>query len=298
MDAALKSRIKNQIFKFEAKFASPNGEDSAFTLDYESTDDFLARYRQDELVGLIRDVAPYFALTAQEIESLEKSEWNKQSFTRISDAHRNSKGDYGELLLFIILSQFYDVPKFVTKARLRSTTREQIKGFDCAHFSLENDSVTLWLGEAKFYKAMSGAISSSLKSLKDHLNDSEKIKSELRLLGGEIEVNKELDSATYSLLKSYVSGGKSLDKVDIAVPVLLTYDSKSIADFATNHSVDIDSEEFQKVLYQELNNHFKIIYKKDWPSRKNIRLIFLIVPFESVSDIKEKIEHVEMAMKF
>ncbi|HDI3316028.1 TPA: DUF1837 domain-containing protein, partial [Vibrio cholerae] len=121
---------------------------------------------------------------------------------------------------------------FVTKARLRSTTREQIKGFDCAHFSINNSKVTLWLGEAKFHKNINGAISSALKSLEEHLSDSERIKSELRLLGGEIEINKQLENDKYELLKSYVTGGKSLNKVDIAVPVLCTYDSKCIKDFS------------------------------------------------------------------
>ena len=145
---------------------------------------------------------------------------------------------------------------------------------------------------------MSGAISSSLKSLKEHLNDSERIKSELRLLGGEIEVNKDLDSDTRDLLKSYVAGGKSLDKVNIAVPVLLTYDSQCISKFTAHEQVDIDSEEFRGALKVELEVHFNTIYGKEWPSRENIKIVFFVAPFESVSDLKEKIEQVEVAMKF
>ncbi|WP_254890163.1 hypothetical protein, partial [Cronobacter sakazakii] len=74
---------------------------------------FDGNYRQDDLVGLIRDVVPYFSLTETELKELEISEINKRSFTRISDARRNAKGDYGELLLYLILNIFYDVPKFV-----------------------------------------------------------------------------------------------------------------------------------------------------------------------------------------
>ncbi|MGF1873713.1 DUF1837 domain-containing protein [Photobacterium frigidiphilum] len=293
MDSSLKMRIKNQIFKFEATINKSGTKDSSFTLDYES-----GRYRQRELVGLIRDVVPFFALTENEIKSIDQSEWNRQSFTRISDANKNSKGDYGELLLFVILGIFYDVPKFVTKARLRSTTREQIKGFDCAHFSIENDLVTLWLGEAKFHKNISGAISSAFSSLNDHLNDAERIKSELRLLGGEIEINKSIDQDKYDLLKSYVSGGKSLNKVDISVPVLVTYDSKCIKNHCGNYDSDIESDEFKNELQQELESCFSKVYNKSWPSIKNIKIIFFIVPLESVSELKSSIDSVEMAMKF
>lgn len=293
MDSSLKTRICNQIFKVEVDIQSASENDASFTLDYED-----GRYRQKELVGLIRDAVPFFALTEDEIATIDKSDWNKNSFTRISDANRKSKGDYGELLLFLILSVFYDVPKFVTKARLRSTTREQIKGFDCAHFSISNSKVTLWLGEAKFHQNISGAISSALKSLKEHLNDSERIKSELRLLGGEIELNKQLENEKYELLKSYVTGGRSLNKVDIAVPVLCTYDSKCIKAFSGNMDSDIDSDDFKEKIAIELEDNFKKINSKSWPKRSNIKIVFFIVPLESVSDLKKSIELVENAMKF
>ena len=187
-------------------------------------------------------------------------------------------GGYGELLLFLILSIFYQVPKFVTKARLRSTTREQIKGFDCAHFSIHGDEVTLWLGEAKFHQSIDGAISKALKSLNDHLNDTDKIKSELKLLGGEIEINKTLDPETFELLKGYVNGGKSLNKVNIAVPVLCTYDSDCIKSFSNVSDADIDSDEFKNKIKAELEANFNKIYKRKWPTKKNIKLVFFMVP--------------------
>lgn len=293
MDPSLKSRIRNQIFKFDLSISNSLDQDSSYTLDYES-----GRYRQDELVGLVRDIVPYFALTADEINSIDKSDWNRQSFTRISDANRNSKGDYGELLLYLILSIFYDVPKFVTKARLRSTTREQIKGFDCAHFSIDDSKVTLWLGEAKFHKSISGAVSAAFESLEKHITDPDRIKSELKLLGGEIEINKSLESDKYDLLKSYVSGGMSLDKVDIAVPVLITYDSSCVKKIGESDSADIDSEVFRDALKVELESNYANIYKKLWPASNNIRIVFIVLPLLSVSELKEKIECVEMAMKF
>ncbi|XYQ56052.1 HamA C-terminal domain-containing protein [Pectobacterium carotovorum] len=293
MDDSIKIRINNQIFKYEVRLPACGINDNTFTLDFCD-----GKYRQDDLVGLIRDVVPYFSLTTEELKELEQSEINKRSFTRISDARRQAKGDYGELMLFLILSIFYDVPKFVTKARLRSTTREQIKGFDCAHFSVENDKVTLWLGEAKFHQSISSAISSALTSLTEHLNDKSRISSELKLLGGEIEINKKLDRQLYLLLKSYVDGGKSLDEVEIAVPVLLTYDSKYLSQCCGKGKVSINNDSFRYELGLELTSHFNEIYKKNWPNESNIKIVFFLFPFENVADLKEKIELVEQAMKF
>ena len=294
MDETLRLRAKNQIFKVDAVLGCSSGKDASFTLDFEES-----KYRQKALAGLIRDAVPYFALTEDEIHSLDKSDWNKVSFTRISDAQPSKKGDYGELLLYIILSLFYDAPKFVTKARLRSSTREQIKGFDCAHFSLnKDDTVTLWLGEAKFHQSFSGAISSSFQSLSDHLTDPEKIKSELRLLSGEIEINKKLSPDQYAILKSHTNGSKSLDKVAIHVPVLLTYDSGCISDFCRQDEADITSMMFKERLIDELTEKFASIYQREWPVKQNLMISFYLLPLESVSDMKNMLDMIETSMKF
>ncbi|PTU65683.1 hypothetical protein DB032_12415 [Chromobacterium sp. Panama] len=294
MDNSLTRRTKNIIFKFEAHTTDESNENTSFTLDFEE-----GRYRQKELVGLIRDIAPYFALTEKEIASLDRSDWNRRSFCRISDAHKNSKGDYGELLLYILLNTFQNTPKFVTKARLRSCTREQIKGFDCAHFSLEsNNTVSLWLGEAKFHQNFSTAVSSALTSLSEHITNSEKIKSELRLLGGEIEINKQLEPEKYALLEDYVNGGKSLEKIPIRVPVLITYDSDCIKNFHGSENADIENVAFREMLLNELEVKFKTIKEKSWPSSKNIKIIFFIMPMHLVSEIKTMLDQLEQVMKF
>ncbi len=293
MDDSLKQRISNQIFKFETAVSHVGDDDATFTLDFER-----GVYRQDDLVGLIRDIVPYFALTADELSNFDLSELNRRAFTRISDANPDKKGDYGELLLYIVLSIFYDAPKFVTKARLRSTTVEQIKGFDCAHFTILEDVVTLWLGEAKFHKSFSGALFSAVESLKDHLEDDQRIKRELRLLGGEIEINKQLEPDLYEQVKGYVDGGRSLDSIPIRVPVLLTYDSPYVKLCDGNAASDINSDEFKDTLTVELEAKFQSIYGKDWPNVTNVKLVFFVMPLHSVSDMKVKLEQMEQAMKF
>ena len=292
MDESLKGRIKNQIFKFEVALTDSQDGDAEFTLDFEA-----GRYRQDELVGIIRDTVKFFALTENEIIDFDASEHYRIAYTRISDAHRNRKGDYGELLLFIILDIFFDTPKFVTKARLRTSTKEQIKGFDCAHFSINsNNEVILWLGEAKFYKEFSGAVSSAFESLNSFLKKPASLKDQLRLLGGQIEINKQLDPDKFRLLKSYVDGGRSLDSVSINVPVLITYDSDFIKSFS-GRNLNLKSEEFKKGMTDEFNKQFKLIYNKKWPASANINIIFFLLPFESVEDIKNKIDVVEQGMR-
>src|SRR4051812_13685033 len=93
-----------------------------FHLDYEN-----AVYREQDLVRLIRDSVEYFALTHEEFEEFRKAgdlpSARRIAWSRISTARKDKKGDYGELLLFLLLTfkMSQRVPRFVTKVRLRSS---------------------------------------------------------------------------------------------------------------------------------------------------------------------------------
>jgi Cap4 SAVED domain len=160
----LKDYTENLIFMYE-KFSYDKYLKRTFHLDYEAK-----TYRQKDLVGLIRDTVPYFSLTEEEFKDLESIEKSRTAWRRISDARKDKKGDYGELLLYLILLVYYDSAKFVTKVRLRSSAKMQVNGFDCAHFTIEDDEPILWLGESKFHQSFSTALTDSIKSLNEHCN--------------------------------------------------------------------------------------------------------------------------------
>lgn len=292
MNPSLRQRITNQIFKFDLEITGASLSDAVFTLDFER-----GTYRQSELVGLIRDIAPYFALTEQELSDLQDSERYRTAFTRISNDDASRKGDYGELMLFAILTLFYDAPKFVTKARLRSSSGGQIKGFDCAHFSEIDGEVQLWLGEAKFYKNFTAALASAYQSINDHLINESAIRNELKILGGNVEINQALQPQIYDKLQEYTNGAMSLDLVPIKVPVLITYDSDYIVS-CNGVPTDIRSDQFRNSLLGEVNAHFSKITQKSWPTYDNISLVFILMPLHSVDQLKSDLAVVERAMKF
>ena len=199
-----------------------------FHLDYEN-----AVYRQQDLVRLIRDSVEYFALTHEEFEEFRSAgdlpSARRIAWSRISTARKDKKGDYGELLLFLLLTfkMPQRVPRFVTKVRLRSSRSDQIKGFDCAHFTLENGEPCLWLGEAKFHQGIGGAIASSMESLEAHWAG-DYLKNELKILGANIEANHGIDPEMFRKLDAALNKGRSLDRLRFKVPILLTYDSACI----------------------------------------------------------------------
>ncbi|WP_025848569.1 HamA C-terminal domain-containing protein [Paenibacillus ehimensis] len=284
----LTMRAKNLLFKFELSHDHVKSEKTGMTLNYEH-----GKYRQNELVRIIRESVVHFALTKKEIKKYKDDddfgEMQRKAWERISKAHKNSKGDYGELLLFIILSIFFPAEKFVTKVRLRSSTKDQIKGFDCAHFSIESGNVILWLGEAKFHQQFSGAIADAIKSIEEHckidyLND------EISILGSNIELNEEYPE--YEKINCILNGGVTLDKIKIRIPVLLTYDSNVVPKYR-----DIEDALFIEEMGEEFLRRFKKIDSHELELKQNIEVMFIVIPFESVANIKTELEKLEAVMR-
>lgn len=289
LDSSVELDARDIIFKFDAELEATT---SCFHLNYDD-----GRYREKELAKLIWDTLPSFALTPEEYESyLSKGHASKLQDTalnRISKAKKNSKGDYGELLLFLILEIFENAPKFVSKVKLRSTKKDQIKGYDCAHFTVnDNNEVILWLGEAKFHSSISGAASDAIESLTDHFDD-EFIRDEIDLLQDNLAINSKIDQKYYDLLAPYLRHSKSLDDIRIHVPILLTYDSSAIKK-ATHH----ETEEFRKGLFKEVEKKINDQVKgKTWPAHRSITLGFYFFPFGSVAEVKRMLDEKEYALR-
>jgi len=284
----LTRRAQNLLFKFELSQEHVKTEKIGMTLNYEE-----GKYRQAELVRIIRESVVHFALTKNEIKKYKNDddfgEMQRKAWERISKAHKNSKGDYGELLLFIILSIFFPTEKFVTKVRLRSSTKDQIKGFDCAHFSIEEGNVVLWLGEAKFHQKFSGAITDAIKSIHEH-NEIDYLKDEISILSSNIEINETFKE--YEKIYDILNGGVTLDKIKIRIPVLLTYDCNVIPKYG-----DIEDALFIEDMKNEFLRKYKSVDKHDLTLKPNIEVMFIVVPFESVADIKTELEKLEVAMR-
>lgn len=257
----------------------------SYHLNYES-----GLYRQKDLVKIIRDTVIHFALTPQELTQINSdslARLQKRAWNRISNRPSEKKGDYGELLLFLILEVFYPARKIVTKVRLRSSLSDEIKGYDCAHFSIDNGEICLWLGEAKFHQDFSSAIFKAVQSINDHMSD-RAIKDELTILESN---NTEIEESERLLLEKYFNSGISLNEMKFKIPILITYDSKTIE----SHK-DV-CETFTTELHNELNTKYELIDGKTFVIKDNVELHFILLPLQAVKEIKEELEKIEAAFK-
>jgi Cap4 SAVED domain len=280
----LNQRLKHLIVNFSVDDAPPSIHN--FHLTYEH-----GEYRQDDLVKAIYDALPHFALTPSEYEELKNDndigEMYRKSWIRISKAKKDKKGDYGEILLFLLLNVFFKAPKFVTKVRLRSSRGEQIKGYDCGHFTVdESNAISLWLGEAKFHQSFSGALSSVKTEIANHTSYSY-MKDEMSILSSNVEYNK--NSVIKETIESLLDGTIALDSVKIVIPALLTYDCAILK----NHSVC--NEDFNKAIEEDFENKMAAIDSTIINIPPNVTVKFLLLPLKEVSIIKSKLDAIEKA---
>lgn len=280
-------RFKKLVFKFDSAVNACELIKDPYHLNYES-----GVYREKELVRLIRGAMPHFALTPDEYTRLKADddidEMYRLGFSRISKAKKNKKGDYGELLLFLLLKSFYDAERLVTKVRLRSSIKDQVKGFDCAHFVIDNDEVKLWLGEVKFYKSFSGAVSDILNEISAH-TDAGYLKDEFSILLPNIEFNNNIDIPD-SIIE-FLDGTVSLDDVKIVIPALVTYESALIK---KHKNID---DEFEVAIKKEFESKFKTIDRYNISIPDNVEIFFILLPLEDVSGIKTELDKIEESFR-
>ncbi|MCO6173650.1 DUF1837 domain-containing protein [Flavobacterium sp. NRK F10] len=279
----LTRRIENLIFKFSLQIEKGKWEHVPLHLNYED-----GKYRQSEIKNIIRDALPHFALTPLEYEEYTSSgddgEKLRLAWSRISKRNKYSKGDYGELLLFLILKVFFKSEKLVTKVKLK-TGNQEVYGYDCAHFTIENDQPILWLGESKFYNNFSNALNKAFESLEEHCKMSY-TKNEFSFLEPHIELNK--DFPYYQEIKNKLKLIQSFDEIKVKVPVFITYD----CDIIKNHK-QTKSQEFINEFKKEFEEKKDAIEKKALNLKSNFELIFILLPFETVSEIKDQIDLLE-----
>lgn len=288
----INNRVTNLIFKITIAFTKNFYSKDCYHLDYEDK-----RYREKELISILYHCLPFFALTPQEFNKFKDNNDNVEaislSWQRISSTDPMKKGDYGELLLFILLEIFYPARKFVTKVRLRTSQGDQIKGFDCAHFTIENEEPVLWLGEAKFTESITNAINRAFSSLNTHLEHAY-IHKEIDILAANIEYNYNDEGKideSFKILEDFLISKISIDKIRFKIPILLTYDSSCI-----NSNNEI-TKKFLDEIQAELENISNKIEEKKFNTNLKVEFIFLILPLKSISWIKKELNKLEIINK-
>jgi len=178
---------------------------------------------------LIRDCLLDFALTHDEKQGINVENAGRQlaeaAAWLYNTPNYKSRGEIGELLLHVVMCQFYNGRPIIAKIYFKDAANDTVKGFDCVHVCGFGDQIDLWLGEVKFYSEIRKAISDVSKELEKHLAF-DYLKAEFIPIRRKLQASPEDEALILAMTDKNVT----LDKIvkRICVPVLLTYDSETV----------------------------------------------------------------------
>lgn len=238
---------------------------AGFHVGYES-----GVWRYTDLVQALIRALPDFALTASEKADLD----HDNALRLLAEAARTvyqtdkygKRGEFGELLLHVILTRHFDTVPAISKLYYKDGPNETVKGFDAVHVVATADDLELWLGEVKFYKNISSAINDVVAELMQHAERAY-LRNEFHFVRNKIDPAWPHAERLRALLNPEVSLDQVFDR--IRVPVLLTYESSTVA------GATAVSEAFSRALEEELRSHHATFAGKTLPPQLNITLILI-----------------------
>lgn len=189
------------------------------------------------------------------------------------------RGEFGELLLHVVIRQFYGTVPAISKLYIKTAANDTVKGFDAVHVAEREGVLDLWLGEAKFYTKAEDAIAAVVPEIAAHIG-ADYLRNEFLIINN----NLDPEWQHYEMLKKMIAPQISLDQVfdRIHLPVLITYESSVIA---ANNMV---SGEFLRSLGEEVRVHWKAFSEKVLP--KNIVIHLILMPLGSKTDLVNSLD--------
>lgn len=246
-------------------------------------------WRRDAFSRHMMEWLPEFALTFSEFDNLR----GHNAFESLRNAAKvvystekyGRRGEFGELLLHILMRQVFNTLPAINKIYYKSSSNETVKGFDAVHVVVNGDesSLELWLGEAKFYNNASSAIRDVVEELKKH-TEKDYLRGEFLLIKNKLDENWP----HFDKLRELLSPNTSLDTVfdAVCIPVLITYDSSIVASYPENKLTYIED------FIDEVTKYYTIFKDKCETINipKVLRIHFFVVPLEKKSELVKMLD--------
>lgn len=239
-------------------------------------------WRAEQLSRYLMEWLPEFSLSYTERRSINDTnsvaQVRKAAQVVYDTDKYDKRGEFGELLLHALMREAIGTEPAISKIFFKDAVNSTVKGFDAVHVLDTLDGLELWIGEVKFYKNISKAITDVVLELEAHFND-DYLRKEFILITGKLDPNWSSTDRVTDLLHR----NRSLDEVvsSIVVPVLLTYDS------ATTKSFTEASQAYKAALEAELQeNHRKFVTKN---TLTKVRVELFLFPMASKDDLLNRL---------
>ena len=115
------------------------------------------------------------------------------------------RGEVGEIAAHAICRTYFETIPIAARVNYLSASNDPVKAFDLVHVRYVNGGdIELWLGEAKFFKTRSSAISDAITSIESHITAGF-LKNEKLLLGPQVSDDIPHSAKIKELLASETS---------------------------------------------------------------------------------------------
>jgi hypothetical protein len=278
------------------------------------------KYRWEKFIDEVCDVIIEFAFGVHKktttddrnvrikLKNAAKAIYNVPEFSKAADLYLHGKcikdededkdylrrGEFGELLLHLLLTDYNNTTPLISKIFFKDTNDETVHGFDAVH--IQEESNTLWLGESKLYFDRKQGIKALVKDLEEHFKE-DYLNNEFVLIEKKVPEGEAIPNRQHYI--NLLNQKQKLSEVIkyIRIPVLCTYTSPAFSDFSDENSpefIDAYKKEIESLRtlfiksYQEKVTH-------QW--KDSMEIILLLFPIRCknafVSRMHKKLYHIQ-----
>ena len=204
----------------------------------------------------------------------------------------NTASEFGELIMYIILRDFFDAPQIVSKMILKTSGNMPYHGSDGLHIKFDSNIMILYHGESKMYSGAcpNAAIDNAIESSKEFLTNA-KLKNNANAKDFEIDLinsHFSLPGCTEEQKKAILAYFNPMteqynDSKDVAV-CLVGFDMDFYKNLPTTGNIDELFKNEYKQKIESATSHFAQKVKGDKLTSHNFH--FLLLPFESITDFR------------
>lgn len=277
---------------------------TAYLVGFDMDDNGNSVYRLKALVRLLLNAIPEFTMgyfgntgVTPNTELMDvaidsaKAIYKIDVFQKVRDLYGNGveiddevadrylrKGEFGELILHVLLREFKNTIPLISKIYFRDSVGTAVHGFDAIH--IQPDTKTLWLGESKIYKEGKAGIRALIEDIKEHIQN-EYIESEFAIVSRKVKLFKDIPDRQYWLDIMDKTATLKDQLNNIVIPLLCTYESENFSKY--------DDEELQEFIsayeseVRELKKYFDD--NNNHPLKSKLKIILLLFPVQSKKEL-------------
>lgn len=270
----------------------------SFLVDKDLTDDGTIKCRIKDLAELLINTIPEYVFAeyqnpdipfnsvsmVREAAKCMYTVKNRDDTTHSNNCTRpkSTKGDFGEVLLHLLLREFKETIPLVSKAYLKDSPDVPAHGFDVVHVSPHEK--ILWLGESKFYTDSKAGIKSLIEDLNDHINQNF-VDRQFAFIMKNVTNNSIPGRDEWIEILNDRSAFSDRIKM-LNIPMLCIYEHdiyNHFEDLKTDEAVSYHKTNVKtlKNLFDHLNNH---------PLKSNLNIILMLFPIANKQELLSELE--------